>query len=178
MVSLHQPADRLRLALDVGRSAAVLARDMRARGVEAIRTKSTATDVVTERGQEGIAKVRELTGGHGAAKVLEAVGHMPAYTQAVGVLRPGGTISRVGVPQYETAPVGFGSLFGLNATLTGGPAPVRAYIERLLPAILDGSVNPGLVFDRTIGLDDVPAGYRAMDEREALKVMITTEGTK
>ena len=75
--------------------------------------------------------------------VLEAVGHMPAYEQAVGVVRPGGVISRVGVPQYEEAPVGFGSLFGPNITLTGGPAPVRAYIERLLPDVLDGTVDPG-----------------------------------
>ncbi|MCW2747007.1 MAG: dehydrogenase [Nocardioidaceae bacterium] len=131
-----------------------------------------ATDVVAARGDEGIAEVRELTGGHGAHKVLEAVGHAPAYQQAVRTVRPGGIISRVGVPQYEEAPVGFGSLFGGNITLTGGPAPVRAYIEQLLPAVLDGTVNPGLVFDRTVDLDGVPDGYRAMDNREALKVMI------
>jgi threonine dehydrogenase-like Zn-dependent dehydrogenase len=131
-----------------------------------------ATDVVAERGEEGIAKVRELTGGHGAAKVLEAVGLRPAYEQAVGIVRPGGIISRVGVPQYEEAPIGFGSLFGGNITLTGGPAPVRAYIDELLPAVLDGTVDPGLVFDRTVELDGVPAGYQAMDERTALKVMV------
>ena len=95
---------------------------------------------------------------------------MPAYEQAAGVVRPGGVISRVGVPQYENAAVGFGSLFGPNVTLTGGPAPVRAYIERLLPAVLDGTVDPGRVFDRTVGLEDTPEGYRAMDAREALKV--------
>ncbi|MFG2003888.1 zinc-dependent alcohol dehydrogenase family protein [Spirillospora sp. NPDC048911] len=131
-----------------------------------------ATDVVAERGDEGIAKVRELTGGHGAAKVLEAVGHMPAYEQAVGVVRPGGVISRVGVPQYDQAPVGFTSLFGPNVTLTGGPAPARAYIEELMPGVLDGTVQPGKVFDRTIGLPEVPDGYRAMDRREALKVLV------
>ncbi|MEO3783934.1 alcohol dehydrogenase catalytic domain-containing protein [Actinocorallia sp. B10E7] len=131
-----------------------------------------ATDVVAERGEEGIEKVRELTGGHGARKVLEAVGHMPAYEQAVGVVRPGGVISRVGVPQYSDAPVGFSSLFGPNITLTGGPAPVRAYIEELMPAILDGTVQPGKVFDRTISLEEIPDGYRAMDRREALKVLI------
>ena len=90
---------------------------------------------------------------------------MPAYEQAVGIVRPGGVISRVGVPQYEDAPVGFGSLFGPNITLTGGPAPVRAYIEQLLPAVLDGTVNPGRVFDRTVALDDTPKGYAAMDDR-------------
>ena len=128
--------------------------------------------MVAERGAEGIAEVRDLTGGDGTHVVLEAVGHMPAYEQAVGVVRPGGVISRVGVPQYEDAPVGFGSLFGPNITLTGGPAPVRAYIERLLPAVLDGTVDPGRVFDRTVGLEDAPEGYRAMDAREALKVLV------
>jgi threonine dehydrogenase-like Zn-dependent dehydrogenase len=131
-----------------------------------------ATDVVAERGEEGIAKVRELTGGHGSQIVLEAVGHRPAYDQALGVIRPGGVISRVGVPQYDDAPVGFGSLFGPNITLTGGPAPVRAYIEQLLPAVLDGTVNPGRVFDRTVDLDDTPKGYATMDSRETLKVAV------
>jgi threonine dehydrogenase-like Zn-dependent dehydrogenase len=131
-----------------------------------------ATDVVAERGGEGIAKVRDLTRGDGTHVVLEAVGHMPAYEQAIGVVRPGGTISRVGVPQYEDAPVGFSSLFGPNITLTGGPAPARAYIETLLPDVLDGHVNPGRVFDREVDLDGVPGGYRAMANREALKVLI------
>jgi threonine dehydrogenase-like Zn-dependent dehydrogenase len=81
-------------------------------------------------------------------------------------------ISRVGVPQYDDAPVGFGSLFGGNVTLTGGPAPVRAYVEHLLPAVLDGSAQPGRVFDRTVKLEDTPDAYAAMDAREALKVMI------
>lgn len=131
-----------------------------------------ATDVVAERGEEGIAKVRELTGGDGTHTVLEAVGHMSAYEMAVGVVRPGGVISRVGVPQYEEAPVGFGSLFGHNITLTGGPAPVRAYIEELLPAVLDGTVEPGKVFDLTVDLEQTPDAYRAMDRREALKALI------
>jgi threonine dehydrogenase-like Zn-dependent dehydrogenase len=130
-----------------------------------------ATDVVAERGDEGIAEVRDLTDG-GSPIVLEAVGHLPAYQQAVGTVRPGGVISRVGVPQYEDAPVGFGSLFGINATLTGGPAPVRAYIEQLLPAVLDGTVDPGKVFDQTVALDDTPKGYAAMDDRTALKVVV------
>ena len=98
-----------------------------------------ATDVVSARGEEGVEAVRELTGGYGTHVVLEAVGHLPAYEQAYGVVRPGGTISRVGVPQYDEAPVGFASLFGGNITLTGGPAPTRAYMDELLPPILDGS---------------------------------------
>jgi len=129
-----------------------------------------ATDVVAERGQDGINAVLELTNG-GAAKVLEAVGHLPAYEQAVGIVRAGGVISRVGVPQYQDGPIGW-SLFGKNATLTGGPAPVRAYIEQLLPGVLDGIVNPGRVFDRTVSIEDTPQGYTAMDAREALKVMV------
>jgi threonine dehydrogenase-like Zn-dependent dehydrogenase len=130
-----------------------------------------ATDVVAERGEEGVAAVRELTGGDGTHAVLEAVGYLEAYEQALGVVRPGGAISRVGVPQYTEAPVGR-VLFGRNLTLTGGPAPVRHYIEALLPGILDGSVEPGRVFDRMIGLTGVPDGYRAMDRREVLKVLV------
>ncbi len=129
-----------------------------------------ASDVVAERGDEGIAAVRELTRG-GASIVLEAVGHRPAYDQALGVVRPGGVISRVGVPQYADAPIGW-PLFGPNITLTGGPAPVRAYIEQLLPGVLDGSVEPGRVFDLTVDLEDTPRAYAAMDERSALKAMV------
>ena len=129
-----------------------------------------ATDVIAERGEAGINTVLELTKG-GATKVLEAVGHLPAYEQAVGILRPGGVISRVGVPQYDQGPIGW-SVFGKNATLTGGPAPVRAYIEQLLPAVLDGSVNPCKVFDRTVSIEETPQAYAAMDAREARKVMI------
>lgn len=132
-----------------------------------------ATHVVAERGEAGITAVRALThNNQGAAKVLEAVGHMPAYDQAVGVVRAGGVISRVGVPMYDDAPVGMSTLWGRNITLTGGVAPVRAYIDELLPGILDGSVNPGRVFDSTISIQEVPQGYAAMDQRTALKVMI------
>ncbi|WP_326761724.1 alcohol dehydrogenase catalytic domain-containing protein [Streptomyces phaeochromogenes] len=131
-----------------------------------------ATDVVAERGAEGIAKVMDLTGGEGSHVVLEAVGLMPAYEQAYGVVRPGGVISRVGVPQYEQAPVGFGSLFGKNAGLTGGPAPVRAYIEQAIPDVLEGRITPGKVFDAEVGLDQVADAYQAMDDRSRLKVLV------
>ncbi|WP_410787849.1 zinc-binding dehydrogenase [Kribbella sp. C-35] len=131
-----------------------------------------ATDVVAERLDEGIARVRDLTGGDGTHVVLEAVGHRPAYDQAIGVVRAGGVISRVGVPQYSDAPVGFPSLFGPNITLTGGPAPARAYIETLLPDVLAGNVAPGKVFDSEVALTDVADGYRTMDDRTALKVLI------
>ncbi|MFF2390053.1 zinc-binding dehydrogenase [Agromyces sp. NPDC058104] len=132
-----------------------------------------ATDVVSTRGAEGIAKVRELTGGHGTHVVLEAVGYMSAYEQALGVVRRGGVISRVGVPQYEDAPIGMGSLFRHNIRLAGGPAPVRAYIDELMPDILDGKINPGRVFDATTDLDGVPTGYQEMDDRRSLKVLVT-----
>lgn len=131
-----------------------------------------ATHVVAERGEEGIAEVMDITKGEGSHSVLEAVGHMPAYEQAYGIVRPGGTISRVGVPQYEEAPTGFGTLWGKNATLTGGPAAQRRYIEAALPAVLSGEIQPGRVFDRELPLDDIAEAYRLMDTREALKVMI------
>ncbi len=131
-----------------------------------------AIDVVSARGEEGMEAVRELTGGHGTHVVLECVGNMPAYEQAVGITRPGGVISRVGVPQYEEAPIGFGSLFRHNLRLAGGPAPVRAYIEELMPDILDGTIEPGKVFDVTTDLDGVPAGYQDMADRKSLKVLV------
>jgi len=131
-----------------------------------------ATHVVAERGDEGVAKVVELTGGEGSHVVLEAVGHLPAYQQAYGVVRPGGVISRVGVPQYVDAPVGFASLFGKNATLTGGPATVRAYLDAAIPQILDRTIDPGRVFDRELPLTDIAEAYRLMDTREAIKVLI------
>ncbi|MDT3315666.1 alcohol dehydrogenase catalytic domain-containing protein [Microbacterium sp. KSW4-11] len=132
-----------------------------------------ATDVVAERGEEGIQKVLDLTGGFGSHVVLEAVGLMPAYEQSHRVARTGGVISRVGVPQYEKAGVGFMSLFGRNLTLTGGPAPVRAYIEESIPLVLDGTITPGKVFDRTYTIDDVPAAYADMDARSTLKALVT-----
>ena len=130
-----------------------------------------ATDVVAERGEAGIEKVRELTGGDGTHTVLECVGLKPAIETAFGVVRAGGVVSRVGAPQYPEVPADFG-VFLRNITLTGGVAPARAYIEHLLPDVLDGTIQPGRVFDCTIGLNDVPDGYRAMAAREALKVLI------
>ncbi|MEU5710013.1 MULTISPECIES: zinc-binding dehydrogenase [Streptomyces] len=131
-----------------------------------------ATDVVSARGEEGVEAVRELTGGHGTHVVLEAVGTRPAYDQALGIVRPGGVISRVGAPQYEEAPIGFGSLFRHNIRLAGGPAPARAYMEELMPDILNGTIEPGKVLDATTDLDGVPAGYQDMADRKSLKVLI------
>ncbi|MGD6751993.1 zinc-dependent alcohol dehydrogenase family protein [Streptomyces sp. BH105] len=131
-----------------------------------------ATDVVAERGEEGIEKVRELTGGDGTHTVLECVGTVPSFEMSLGAVRAGGTISRVGAPQYSEIPMDFTG-FMRNITITGGVAPARAYIEELLPDVLDGTIQPGKVFDRTIALDDVADGYRAMADRQALKVLVT-----
>jgi threonine dehydrogenase-like Zn-dependent dehydrogenase len=130
-----------------------------------------ATDVVAERGEEGVERVRELTGGDGTHTVLECVGLLPALQTAFAVVRAGGVVSRVGAPQYADVPADFGVFFR-NITLTGGVAPARAYIERLLPDILDGTLRPGRVFDRTVALDKIPEGYQAMADREALKVIV------
>ncbi|TYB62360.1 alcohol dehydrogenase catalytic domain-containing protein [Nonomuraea sp. PA05] len=130
-----------------------------------------ATDVVAERGEQAAATVRELTGGDGADRVIEAVGTPQSLQTALGAVIDGGTISRLGVPQYEQGPLGF-DLIMRNITLTGGAAPARAYIEELMPDILNGAIEPGRVFDRTIGLQEVPDAYRAMAERRALKVLI------
>ncbi|WP_173864719.1 zinc-binding dehydrogenase [Streptomyces roseifaciens] len=130
-----------------------------------------ATDVVAERGEEGVARIRELTGGDGTDKVIEAVGSRQALETALDVVTDGGVVSRLGVPRYEEGPVGRAMVLR-NVTLTGGASPARAYIERLMPDILDGKIEPGRVFDRTTSLDEVPDGYRAMSTREALKVLV------
>lgn len=130
-----------------------------------------ATDIVSERGSEAIERVRELTGGHGVHAVLECVGLAQAMDTAVGIARAGGAIGRVGVPQDAAMP-GSQTAFYHNVTVGGGPAPVRAYIPELLPDILEGRIEPGRVFDRTVDLDGVPAGYRDMNDRKALKVMV------
>lgn len=148
IIMMGRHADRIALARDFG-----------------------ATDIVTERGAEGIERVRELTGGLGAHSVLECVGLDQAMQTAIRIARPGGAVGRVGVPQEALIPEGQLSFFG-NITIAGGPAPVRAYIEELLPDVVEGRIAPGRVFDRRIALDEVPDGYRAMNDRSSIKVMI------
>jgi threonine dehydrogenase-like Zn-dependent dehydrogenase len=131
-----------------------------------------ATDVVSERGEAAVERVRELTGGEGVHSVLECVGHGDAVETAIEIGRPGGAVGRVGVPQHTAIPGSEPAFFG-NITIGGGPAPARAYIQELLPDILDGRIDPGKVFDRNVGLDGVPDGYRAMADRESIKVMVT-----
>lgn len=130
-----------------------------------------ASDIVAERGAEGAALIRQITGGDGTHTVLECVGTKAAIETAFAVVRDGGVVSRVGAPQYSEVPFEFRD-FLRNITLTGGVAPARAYIEQFLSEILDGSIEPGKVFDRVVTLDEVPDGYRAMAAREALKVII------
>jgi threonine dehydrogenase-like Zn-dependent dehydrogenase len=130
-----------------------------------------ATDIVGERGDAAVERVRELTNGLGVHSVLECVGHGESMLTAIRIARPGGAVGRVGVPQEEAMP---GSLpaFYNNIIVSGGPAPVRAYIAELLPDILEGKIEPGRVFDRIVNLNDVPVAYRAMNRREAIKVMV------
>jgi threonine dehydrogenase-like Zn-dependent dehydrogenase len=131
-----------------------------------------ATDVVSERGEEAIERVKGLTNGYGVHSVLECVGLEQSELTAIEIARPGGAVGRVGVPQEEKLPASQPAFYN-NVTVGGGPAPVRAYIDELLPDILEGRIEPGRVFDRVIGLDEVPDGYRAMNDREAIKVMVT-----
>jgi threonine dehydrogenase-like Zn-dependent dehydrogenase len=130
-----------------------------------------ATEVVSERGEEAVERVRELTDGLGADSVLECVGHGESTHTAVGIPRPGGAVGRVGLPQEDTIPEAVRTFFD-NVTIAGGPAPARAYIEELLPDVVEGRIEPGRVFDRVTDLDGVPDGYRAMNEREAIKVLV------
>jgi threonine dehydrogenase-like Zn-dependent dehydrogenase len=130
-----------------------------------------ATDVVSERGRVGAERVKELSGGFGVDSVLECVGLEQSMETAIEVARPGGAVGRVGVPQHESMPAAQTS-FTKNVTIGGGPAPVRAYIDELLPDILEGRIEPGRVFDRVVDLDGVPEGYRAMNDRESIKVLV------
>ena len=130
-----------------------------------------ATDVVSERGDEAVQRVRELTDGLGAHSVLECVGHEESTLTALHSARPGGAVGRVGVPQEASISEGESTFFD-NVTISGGPAPARAYMEELLPDVLEGRIEPGRVLNRVGSLEDVPDGYRAMNDREAIKVMI------
>jgi hypothetical protein len=130
-----------------------------------------ATEVVSERGDQAVERVKELTGGFGVHSVLECVGLDQSMDTAIKIARPGGAVGRVGVPQDEKMSSSQTAFYG-NITIGGGPAPVRAYIDELLPDVLEGRIRPGRVFDRVIGLHEVPDGYRAMNGREAIKVMV------
>jgi threonine dehydrogenase-like Zn-dependent dehydrogenase len=129
-----------------------------------------ATHVVAERGKEGAAAIKDLTDGVGADAVLECVGTDDAMRQAFSVARPGSMVGFVGVPHGVNLPVQ--RMFAKNVGLAGGVAPVRRYLPELLDLVTSGEVNPGLVFDTVMPLADVAAGYKAMDERTAIKVLL------
>jgi len=137
---------------------------------QAIAKRFGATDVVAERGAEGEEAVAEITGGVGADAVLECVGTDAAMRTAFAVARPGATVGFVGVPHGVELPVR--RMFARNVGLAGGMAPVRRYLPDLLERVLSGAIEPGLVFDLTLPLEEVAEGYRAMDERRAIKVML------
>ncbi|MBB4712027.1 threonine dehydrogenase-like Zn-dependent dehydrogenase [Streptomyces luteogriseus] len=129
-----------------------------------------ATDIIAERGDAGVARVKDLTGGIGADSVLECVGTSEAMRQALHSARPGGNVGFVGVP-HEVAIDGE-ELFFSHVGLRGGPAPVRRHLPDLIDRVLTGRINPGKVFDLTLPLDQVAEGYRAMDERRAVKALL------
>ncbi|EWM18843.1 zinc-dependent alcohol dehydrogenase family protein [Kutzneria sp. 744] len=129
-----------------------------------------ATDIVTERGDDGVAQIMDLTGGIGADAVLECVGTPEAMRQALRSARPGGNVGFVGVP-HEVSIDGQ-HLFFSHVGLRGGPAPVRRYLPDLVERVLSGRINPGQVFDLTLPLEQVAEGYRAMDERRAVKALL------
>ena len=147
IIAMSRHESRQRLALDFG-----------------------ATDIVAERGEEGEERIRELTKGVGADSVLECVGTNGAMDTAFKIARPGSTVGFVGVPHGVKLPIR--RMFSYNVGLAGGMAPVRAYLPELLDLTLSGTIDPGKVFDLTLPLDEVAEGYRAMDERRAIKVML------
>ncbi|MGB3857808.1 MAG: zinc-dependent alcohol dehydrogenase family protein [Ornithinimicrobium sp.] len=138
---------------------------------QAVAREFGATDIVAERGEEGVAAIKEMTGGVGADAVLECVGTKESMETAFAVLRPGATVGFVGVPHDVEVPIG--QMFQRNLKIAGGMAPVRAYLEQLRDDVLAGEISPGKVFDLTLPLAEVAQAYAAMDERRAIKVMLT-----
>ena len=137
---------------------------------QALAKEFGATDIVEERGEEGVSRVKDLTNGLGAHSVVEAVGTQQSMEQAIGACRPGGHVGFVGVSHGVSLPGGL--LFGTEVHLHGGPAPVRRFLPDLIDRVLAGKINPGRVFDQRIPLDEAPEGYKAMDERRAIKVLL------
>jgi threonine dehydrogenase-like Zn-dependent dehydrogenase len=129
-----------------------------------------ATDIVTERGDEGVARIREMTGGIGVDAVLECVGTGESMRQALRSARPGGNVGFVGVP--HGVEINGQELFFSHVGLRGGPAPVRRFLPDLIGRVWDGRIDPGQVFDLVLPLDEVAVAYRAMDERRAVKALL------
>ena len=163
----------------VGLCAVIAARQMGAERViamsrhedrAALAREFGADEVVAERGEEGIARIKELTGGYGAHGVVEAVGNQASMDQAIGACRPGGKVGFVGVA-HDVALDGL-RMFFAQVALEGGPAPVREYLPHLIELIWNGEVNPGKVFTRQLPLEEAAEAYAAMDERRDIKVML------
>jgi threonine dehydrogenase-like Zn-dependent dehydrogenase len=133
-----------------------------------------ATDIVTERGDEGVERITQLTNGVGADSVLECVGTQESMMQAIKSARPGGSVGYVGVPHGVT--LDGADLFFRHVRLLGGPAPVRRYLPQLIDLVFAGKITPGKVFDLVLPLDQVAEGYRAMDERRAIKTLLRPSG--
>ena len=130
-----------------------------------------ATDIVTERGDEGVARIKDMTGGYGAHSVIEAVGNQESMMQSIGSTRPGGHVGYVGVSHGVQLPGE--QLFYAEVHLHGGPAPVRRFLPDLIQLVEDRVIDPGKVFDLTLPLDQAADDYRAMDERRAIKTLLT-----
>jgi threonine dehydrogenase-like Zn-dependent dehydrogenase len=163
----------------VGLSGVIAARELGAERIIAmsrhaprqkLATEFGATDIVTERSEEGIARVKELTGGVGADSVLECVGTQESMLQALRSTRPGGSVGFVGVPHGME--INGEELFYSHVALRGGPAPVRRFLPDLIDRVLSGGIEPGKVFDLVLPLEQVAEGYRAMDERRAIKALL------
>lgn len=129
-----------------------------------------ATDIVTERGVDGVARIKQLTKGIGADSVLECVGSQEAMMQSIQAARPGGAVGYVGVPHEMN--LDGAQLFFTHVRLHGGPAPVRRYLPHLIDLVLDGKINPGKVFDLELPLDRIAEAYKAMDDRRAIKALL------
>ncbi|MGH9248469.1 MAG: zinc-dependent alcohol dehydrogenase family protein [Acidimicrobiales bacterium] len=138
---------------------------------QALAEEFGATDIVEERGDDGVARIKELTGGLGAHSVIEAVGTQESMMQAIRSTRPGGHVGYVGVSHDVQLPGE--ELFFSGVHLHGGPAPVRRFLPELIQLIWDRTIDPGKVFDLTLPLEDAADAYRAMDERRAIKVLLT-----
>lgn len=140
---------------------------------QALARRFGATDVVEERGDAGVAAIKELTGGLGAHSVIEAVGTQESMMQAIRATRPGGHVGYVGVSHGVELPGE--ELFFSGVHLHGGPAPVRRFLPELIASIMSDELDAGAVFDLTLPLSEAAEGYRAMDERRAIKVLLETE---
>ncbi|MEU8548909.1 zinc-dependent alcohol dehydrogenase family protein [Streptomyces roseoverticillatus] len=176
-----KPGDTVTVVGDgaVGLSAVIAAAQLGAERIIAVSRHASrqrlarefgATDIVAERGDEGVTRIRELTGGVGADAVLECVGTPEAMRQALRSARPGGHVGLAGVPHGVL--IDGRELFDSHVAVRGGPAPVRRFLPDLIARVLDGRINPGKVFDRALPLEQAAEGYRAMDERRAVKVLL------